>query len=150
MSNSVGISAPAPYVHHRVINWGDTDPAQIAYTVRFFDFAMEALEGWFRAVLGVDWYVLNIDMHLGTPFVHVEMDFLAPLTPRHELSMSVFVDKLGCASLGFQINGERDDGTASFKTRFVCCFVDNRSMNPAAIPADFRQRIEAYMERTSK
>lgn len=148
MSRSTGQSSGAPYVHHRTINWGDTDAAQIAFTVRFFDFAMEAIEGWFRTVLEVDWYILNIDMHLGTPFVHVDMDFLAPLTPRHGLSMSVLIEKLGRASLTFQIIGVRSDGIASFKTRFVCCFVDNRSMKPASIPPDFRRRIEEYIDAT--
>jgi len=135
-----------PYVHRRRIQWGDTDAAQIVYTVRFFDFIMEAIEGWFWAVVGVDWYRLNLDMNLGTPFVHVDMDFKAPLTPRHDLETIVRVERLGSKSLTFQISGRRSDGTSSFEARFICCMVDNRTMTPVAVPDEMRDRIRGYMD----
>lgn len=134
----------APYVHQRVIKWADTDSGQIAYTVRFFDFSMDAIEGWFRAVLDIDWYRLNLDLHLGTPFVHVDMDILAPLTPRNSLNTAVWVDKLGHSSLTFRVEGERSDGVASFRGRFVCVMVNNQIMKSVTIPDDFRRRIIDY------
>ncbi|HXH03679.1 MAG TPA: thioesterase family protein [Candidatus Competibacteraceae bacterium] len=146
MSRPTEAAMLAPYVHPRVIKWGDTDAAHIAYTVRFFDFAMEAIEGWFRNVLGIDWYRLNMDLHMGTPFVQVNMDIMAPLTPRDELRMIVLVEKMGRSSLAFGIRGERTDGVSSFKARFVCSLVDNRAMKSIPIPPEFRARIEHYME----
>jgi 4-hydroxybenzoyl-CoA thioesterase len=134
----------APYLHHRVITWGDTDAAQIVYTVRFFDFAMEAIEGWFRAVLGLDWYTLNIDQHIGTPFVNVSMDISTPLTPRDRLCCAVHVERLGRASLTLRVLGRKEDGTETFDARHTCCFVNSQSMTAIPVPPEFRTTIEAY------
>lgn len=146
MSKPTDIS-PAPYVHRRVINWSDTDAAQIVYTVRFLDYVMEAVEGWFRTVVGTSWYEMNVDRGIGTPVVSVNFDFSAPLTPRHVLRLTVLVERAGRASITFNISGDRDDGVRSFGVRLVCCAVDNREMKSVDIPAEWRRRIEDYMAR---
>lgn len=140
-------TAAAPFVHHRVINWSDTDAALIVYTVRFVDFSMEAIEQWFRTVVGSGWYEMNMDRGLGTPFVKVDIDFKAPLTPRHKLKMTVLVERLGRSSISFQVTGERDDGVCSFVGRLVCCAVDTGTKKPVAIPDDWRANIEDYISR---
>jgi 4-hydroxybenzoyl-CoA thioesterase len=140
-------SITAPYVHRRVINWSDTDAAQIVYTVRFLDYVMEAVEGWFRSVVGSSWFEMNVDRGIGTPVVNVNFDFKAPLTPRDELRLTVLVERAGRASITFNILGDRDDGVRSFVTRLVCCAVDNRAMKSIDIPAEWRERIQGYMAR---
>lgn len=140
-------SGPAPYVHHRVIHWGDTDTAQIVYTVRFLDYVMEAVEGWFRSVVGLDWYAMNVDLHIGTPVVNVNIDFKAPLTPKYDLRLTVLVERAGRASIAFNVLGDRDDGVRSFDARLVICAVDTRQLKTTAIPADWRARIDDYVER---
>lgn len=134
------------YIHSRPIQWGDTDAAQIAYTVRFFDFCMEAIEGWFRDVVGKDWFVLNVDDNIGTPFVNINIDLKAPLTPRHCLDTHVYVEKLGSASLSFRLLGVRSDEVMAFDAQFTCCFVDNQNMKPLKIPPEFRLRMEKFIE----
>ena len=47
---------------------------------------MEAIEGWWRNVVGTNWFEMNVDRHIGTPVVNVNFDFKAPLTPRHAAS----------------------------------------------------------------
>ena len=42
---------PAPFAQRRMVCFGDTAAAKIAYTVKFFDLAMDALDGWFAAVI---------------------------------------------------------------------------------------------------
>lgn len=140
-------AAAAPYIHDRVINWSDTDAAQIVYTVRFLDYVMEAVEGWFRSVVGTSWYEMNVDRGIGTPVVSVNFDFSAPLTPRDVLRVTVLVERAGRASITFNILGDRGDGVRSFTTRLTCCAVDNKEMKSVDIPAEWRQRIEHYIER---
>lgn len=135
----------APFVHRKVINWSDTDAAQIVYTVRFLDFAMEAIEGWFRNVIGHGWYDMNMDLGIGTPFVKIDIDFRAPLTPRDSLCISVLVEHAGHSSIAFNVTGHRGDGILSFEGRLVCCAVDNSAMSPIEIPAEWRERIEGYI-----
>lgn len=135
-----------PFTHTRTINWGDTDAAMIAYTVRFFDFCMEAIEDWFRHVCETDWFCLNIDRSTGTPFVNINIDLMAPLTPRHSLNTQVFIEKLGNASLSFRLRGIRSDDVQSFDACFTCCFVNNKTMVSVSIPEDIRRKIEDYIQ----
>lgn len=137
----------APYVHQRVINWSDTDAAQIVYTVRFLDYVMEAIEGWWRTVVGTSWFEMNVDRNIGTPVVNVNFDFKAPLTPRHRLLLTVLVERAGRASITFNILGDRDDGIRSFTARLTACAVDNREQKSIEIPPEWRERIEDYMAR---
>ena len=84
-----------PYVQKRKPKWCETDGAQIVYTVRFVDYAMDAIEGWFRDVLKVDWFRMNTELDMGTPFVKIDMDIQSPLTPHHELEVRVLVERMG-------------------------------------------------------
>lgn len=135
----------APLVFRRRIGWADTDAARIAYTVRFFEFAMAGIEAWFREVWGMDWFTMHLERSEGSPFVHVEMDIAAPLVPGDILDTTVRVEKLGTASIGFHVQGRRQDDTLCFTARFVCVTVTMDPMRSAAIPADKRRIIEAYM-----
>lgn len=139
--------AAAPYIHDRIVHWSDTDAAQVVYTVRFLDYVMEAVEGWFRSVVDTSWYEMNVDRGIGTPVVSVNFDFSAPLTPRDALRLTVLVERAGRASITFNILGDRDDGVRSFTTRLVCCAVDNREMKSIDLPAEWRERIEHYAAR---
>lgn len=77
------------YIYQKTINWGDTDAAEIVFTGNYLDYSMEAIEGWFREVLKVDWYELNINLNMGTPFVHIEMDIKSMLTPKKTFLISM-------------------------------------------------------------
>lgn len=133
------------YVYQRRLHWGDTDAAGIVYTANYFDLCMEAIEGWFIATLQVDWFVMNTDMKLGTPFVHAEVDLASPLTPKDTLLVTVTVARLGHKSLSLRLTGcSKERHQEAFTGRFTCCFTDTESFTSVAIPADMRERIEAY------
>ena len=123
----------APFVHRRRILWGETDAARIAYTARFLDFAMEALEGWFQDRLGVGWYELNVDHGVGTPFVHASLDFRSPVTPRDTLDSSVLLVGRGRSSLRFAVAG-RVGNRLVYEAKLACAFVDAAAMRPIPAP----------------
>lgn len=130
------------YVHRRRIAWWDTDAANIAYTGRFPQFGMEAIDGWFIDRLGTDWYRLHNDLGGGSPFVHLSMDMRSPLTPRDELLTTVRLAKAGRSSLEFRVEGRvAADGRLSFEGRFVCVFIDSATQKPTRIPAQFRDAV---------
>jgi acyl-CoA thioesterase FadM len=131
-----------PYIHIAQIRFADTDAAGIAYTGRFANFAMDAIDGWFRDRLDTDWFRLNIDEGIGTPFVHMSMDFRSPLTPRDMLQTMVLIPKAGTTSLTFNVAG-RVGTRVSFEGRFVCVFVDRIAAKPIEIPARYRGAIAA-------
>ena len=134
-----------PYVQKRKPKWCETDGAQIVYTVRFVDYAMDAIEGWFRDVLKVDWFRMNTELDMGTPFVKIDMDIQSPLTPHHELEVRVLVERMGRSSLTFNVVGKRDDDRVSFESRFICSMVRKSTMRSISIPQELRQTIDDYI-----
>lgn len=139
--------AGPPLIYRRRIGWGDSDAARIVYTVRFFDFGLAAVEAWFRVIWGMHWYQMHLQLDMGAPCVHVDMDMHAPLVPDDILSVKVLVEKLGRASLTFQLEGAKQDGTLCFTARYVHSLVKMSPMRAAEIPADKRALIEEYMRR---
>ena len=73
------------------------------------------------------------------PFVHVELDFRSPLTPRDTLETEVRLARLGGSSLTFAVTG-RVGERGAFEGRLVCAFVDvtGPSMRPVPVPPRFR------------
>lgn len=131
-------------MHHRRIAWWDTDAARIAYTARFPQFCMEAIEAWFIERLGTDWYALN-ESGRGTPFVHLSIDFRSPLTPRDALATTVALARAGGSSLEFRVTGRAREGRLVFEGRFVCVFVATRGdtgHRPIPIPDEFRAAVD--------
>jgi acyl-CoA thioesterase FadM len=135
----------AGFVHEIRVTWGDCDPARIAYTARIPWFALDAINAWWEAHLGGDgWFQMEIDRDMGTPFVHMSMDFRSPVTPRHRLMCSVAPTRLGATSIEFCVIG-RQDGTICFEGRFVCVFTKASTFTKAPPPPEVRAMIERLM-----
>lgn len=133
-----------PYEHEIRVSWGDCDPARIAYTARLPAFCLDAINAWWEEHLdGHGWYQLELDRGVGTPFVHLSMDFRAPVTPRHRLICKVAPTKLGSASIGFRVEGYQG-GVLCFEGSFVCVFTDARAdkLTTRNAPDDIRAVVE--------
>lgn len=127
------------------VTWGDCDPARIAYTGRLPAFALEAINAWWEHHLGGDgWYQMELDRNVGTPFVHMSLNFRSPVTPRHPLVCSVWPTRLGETSVGFRVEA-RQDGTLCFEGDFVCVFIVAREFRKSPPPADIRAIVEAQL-----
>ncbi len=137
---------PGPFRHVIDVGWGDTDPAQIAYTSNIPAWALRAIEAWFKACVGVGWYELNIDLGVGTPFVNLACTFHAPITPRHDLRMDVTVTRIGRTSLTCGVAGYQEQGKCCFSGEFVCVFIDSVRVNPVVIPKQMRANIRRFAD----
>ncbi|WP_417598034.1 acyl-CoA thioesterase [Pararhodobacter oceanensis] len=133
------------YQHEIRVSWGDCDPAKIAYTGRIPAFALEAIDGWWEEHLGGGWFHMEVDRGFGTPFVHLSMDFRAPITPRHRLICEVAPVKLGETSITFRVLG-RQDGVLCFEGKFVCVFVAAQSLNTQPPEPDIRALVEPLLQ----
>lgn len=148
---TVQSSAPspdwAPFVHRRDIFWGDTDPAKIAYTGRFSDFLLEAIESFYRDRLGTDWYAITMDEDLGTPFVHMEFDFKSPVTPREPLAITVMVARSGRSSVDYRLVARgANSGVIRFTAAATNVWVRQSAMKAISIPEKYRVVIEREAE----
>lgn len=138
---------PAPLIYRRAVRFGDTDAARIAYTIRLFDYAMEALESWFNQVLTNSWYDLNLIHGVGSPFVHAELDMRATLRPGDEVDVTVMVADTGRSTLRFELKGVRTDGVDAFAGVWICAFIDVATEKSIPIPPALATRITLYRER---
>ncbi len=130
------------FEHTIRVGWGDCDPARIVYTARIPAFALEAIDAWWENYLDGDgWYQMEMDRDVGTPFVHMSLDFLSPITPRHRLICEVWPIKLGEKSISFRVIG-RQDGTVSFTGRFVCVFTLAHAFTSQPAPPDIREIVQ--------
>jgi 4-hydroxybenzoyl-CoA thioesterase len=134
---------PGPFVHSITVGWGDCDPAQIAYTASVLGWGLKALEAWCDICLGVNWFELNLNHGIGTPFVHMSYDFTAPITPRAVLECTVYVRQIGRSSLHHIVEG-RQSGRLCFTGNMTSVFVAAAQLKPIAIPPNMRKSIELY------
>lgn len=150
MSKPIDATAPRPegrahvqtvFVHRIRVGWADCDPALIAYTGRIPYFALEAIDAWWERHVGADWYRLNLDQNIGTPFVHLDLDFRSPVTPRALLECHVHLKKLGKSSVTFRVEG-RQNGAICFGGTFISAFVEANSFRKIPIPEHIRAEIE--------
>ncbi len=132
------------FAHRRRVTWSDTDTAQIAYTVRILDYAMDAIEAWWEEVLGVSWYDMVVEREVGGPWVHFDADISAPVTPKDTLESRVFVEKVGTTSLSFRVEGARTDGVRTYLAHLTTVFVDRPTWKPIPIPEDLLGSILEY------
>lgn len=132
------------FVHPITVRWADCDPAKIAFTGRIPYFALEAIDAWWDAHVGYDWFRINVDRDVGTPFVHLSIDFRSPVTPRHVLFCDVRLIRLGESSVRFAVRGEQD-GVTCFEGQFVEVFVKASAHRKIAVPHDMRLKLEALV-----
>ncbi|WP_299750241.1 thioesterase family protein [uncultured Tateyamaria sp.] len=135
----------AVFEHAIRVTWGDCDPAKIAYTGRMPWFALDAINAWWEAHLGGDgWYQLELDRNIGTPFVHMSMDFRSPVTPRHRLICSVRPSRLGEKSVTFRVDGHQN-GVLCFEGTFTCVFVIADQFKSCSAPPELRAVIAPHI-----
>lgn len=134
-----------PFEHEIRVTWGDCDPAKIAYTGRLPYFALDAINAWWEHHLGGDgWFQMELDRNVGTPFVHLSLDFRAPVTPRHRLICKVWPSRLGEKSIEFRVMGYQD-GVLCFEGRFVNVFIIAKTFKSQPAPPDIRQVVEPLL-----
>ena len=140
-----GVRARVPVTVRRQVHWGDTDTAQIGYTSALVDFAIEASQYWWEAVLDQNWYRIGIEHGFGSPMVAMTFDFSGPVRAGDRVDLAFFVDRLGRASLALRVEArhvERDEPV--FTARLTSSLVEREAMRAEPYPEAWRARIEGY------
>ena len=143
----MGVVHAEPFIHRRQISWGDTDAARIVYTARIPHFAMEAIEAWFIDRVGPGFYDLATEYGLGTPFVHMELDFRSRMTPRDRIATTVLLERMGRSSLTFGLSSHAEaDARLCWSGRFVCAYTDTTTYKSVEVPERFRDALRAELD----
>ncbi|MDG2339935.1 MAG: acyl-CoA thioesterase [Paracoccaceae bacterium] len=134
-----------PFEHEISVTWGDCDPAKIVYTGNIPGYALSAINAFWEHVLDGDgWYQMELDWNVGTPFVHMSLDFRSPITPRAKLACSVRPIRLGNTTIEFEVIG-RQDRLCNFEGRFVCVFTDATTFTKRTAPSAFLDVLRPYL-----
>ncbi|TAK48653.1 MAG: acyl-CoA thioesterase [Xanthobacteraceae bacterium] len=142
VSGATPAAAWQPYVYRKGVMWGDTDSAAIAYTGRFTYWTLEAIEMFLRERIGCDWYTINRERDLGTPFVNVSINFRAPVTPRESLLIEVVVSRVGASAVTCRLAGRGESSNVlCFDATATFVFAENATLAKIPIPADFVDRL---------
>jgi 4-hydroxybenzoyl-CoA thioesterase len=134
------------FVWRRRVAFGDCDPARIAYTGRIPEFALGAF--WESILDGENWYRMTVDSGIGTPFVHMDFDFKAPVTPRALLHCHVKLVDVGATSVTFRVSGLQND-QERFTGRLVSVFVEAPGLRKIRIPERIRAALKEVEPRLS-
>jgi 4-hydroxybenzoyl-CoA thioesterase len=132
------------YRHEIRVTWGDCDPAKIVYSARIPWFALDAINGWWEERLGENWFEMELDRGMGTPFVNMMLDFRHPITPRHRLICHVWPCRLGTTSISFRVDGSQN-GVLCFEGRFTSVFTEARSFTKMQPHPDVRALVLAHL-----
>lgn len=135
------------FEHEIRVTWGDCDPAKIVYTGRLPWFALDAINAWWEHHLGDDWYRMELDRNMGTPFVHMSLNFRSPVTPRHRLKLNVWPTKLGETSIGFRVEAFQDS-VLCFDGDFVNVFTIADAFKKTTPPQEIREIVTPLLRPT--
>jgi uncharacterized protein (DUF924 family)/acyl-CoA thioesterase FadM len=139
--------ADIPLTVRRRLNWGDSDTAEIGYAADFVNFGTEAIEVWWEAVLGTNWYELK-RANRGNPMVGLELNIASPLVVGDRMDVSVEIAHLGRTSIHYRIEGRKVGGPLSFSGTFKHVLVaelNNAGIAALPWPDDWRALIEGYV-----
>ena len=136
------------FSHTIKVRWADCDPANIAYTGTLANFALEAIDAWWEEHTGSDWYKMNIERNIGLPFVHMSIDFIFPVTPKHLLECQVKLIKLGTNSIRFAVQGYQNS-TLCISGEFVEAFVDAKAHKKTPMPDELRELLISLLDSES-
>ncbi|MBP7065580.1 thioesterase family protein [Ferrovibrio sp.] len=146
--NTPPYSPDRPFTVARVVQWGEADPAGIVYTTQFLDYVMETVEAFWRERIGVSFYQLHQQHHLGSPTVSSRLDFQKPLRSGEAFTVELRIPRLSRSTITFSILGRNLAGEGCFTGELVSCIIDDQKVRSVAIPDWIRQPIETYRAAT--
>ena len=138
------VLSEAPYRLRRRVRWADCDAGNIVYTPNFLDYAVETVESWFEATMGVHWSRIAPDLGIGHPFVRCELDFHRMLSCGDAFLMTLNVEAVNRSSYAVVVSGDDLAGTRCFDARLIAAWISIETNAAIAIPEPYRQRIDAY------
>lgn len=132
-------------VLRHTVRFGDCDPALIAYTGTIVDYALIAIDEFWKVALdGKGWFELNLDHDIGTAFVNLSYDFTAPITPRAPLEITVRVLRKGKTSIAFQVCAAQS-GQAAFAAELTCVFINRSTLTKITPPIWIEQALARFI-----
>lgn len=128
-----------------VIPFKYCDMAGIVFYPRYVEILNDVVERWFEDGLGISFEAFHVQRQLATPVARLEVDFVRPSRLGEHAVFHLQVLKIGNSSMRLSIelrvNDERRLGA-----ELSLVVVDMGSLRPTPIPADMRERMQAFLK----
>lgn len=132
------------FTFERQVAYGECDPARIFFAPRAVDYAVEAVEVWYDAVLGVSWTDLVNRHGLEATFVSAECEYQRPLVAGQVILIRVTVGEVDLSTFTLRAVAELGPDETAFRASLVMCFVGRADRVAVPIPEAYRGRIDSY------
>ena len=121
----------------------DTDAAGLIFSANIIRICHHAYEALLEQI-GFGMARLFEQKTMGLPIVHVEADFVRPLTVGSKVEIITRVAHLGKTSyrMTYELRDASDEVCATAATVHVC--VDPRTRDPMSLPDEFRAALVKY------
>ncbi len=130
------------------VRFGHCDAAGIVFTPRYFDMLNEAVERFFLAALGIDYYALLTQRRIGLGYVQASCEFLKPSRMGDLLEVAVLIERIGHASYTLVLPILKD-GTEVARGRLITAPTSLDTARSCPIPPDIRAALAAYRDRST-
>ena len=125
------------------IRFGQCDPAGIVYTPQFFDIFNVVIEDWYAQALGLDYYEIIGERHVGLGYVSAHSDFFAPARMGDTLDIAVAVERIGNSSFTLVLHAFRGE-QETLRGRFTVVTTDLNLHKSIPVPDDLRSALLDY------
>ncbi len=122
------------------VRFSQVDPAGIVFYPRYFEMLNAAVEDWFEDPLGHSFASLHLDRKVGTPTVHLEVDFRAPSRLGETLDIAIAPLSLGKSSCRLAVTFTCQ-GEVRLAVEAVLVCMDLEKHTSMAWPTDLREAI---------
>jgi 4-hydroxybenzoyl-CoA thioesterase len=132
------------FKRNKMIRWGYCDAAGIIYFPRYAELCNDLIEDFFCEALNVTLLTLTQELRLGIPFVHLDMDFLAPTFLNDVLEFELAVTAMGSSSLAFYIIA-RCGGEERLRATLKIAMISMDTRRAIPINDDWRGKFAPFM-----
>jgi 4-hydroxybenzoyl-CoA thioesterase len=137
----------AEFQHHRIVRFGECDPAGVVYYPVFFNWFHEAMEAWFDEALRVPY--AEVIKTVGFPAVKTEARFKQPFELGDEVVITLRLSALDRASitLEFDVLGQGGNVCAQGSVCCVSIGVEEGEFQFKAIsiPVNLREKMSEFL-----
>ncbi len=136
-----------PFIYPRTVSFGDCDASGVFFTPRALDYAVEAVEVWFEAVLGTSWGNLIRNRGLESRVITVDGEYRWPLAAGQVVQVRLAVEKVDQCSFLIAAVGDSGGQRAAqpnFTFRLAVAFINMADGNQVPIPEHFMLPIQSY------
>lgn len=127
-----------------IIRLSHCDPTGYVFYPHYFHIFNALVEDWFYEGLEFEFDKLLMDRHLALPSVKLETTFLKPTRMGETVDFWLTVTHLGRSSIRFTMGVDKNGEQRVRMNRVIVC-VDQRNGRAVPVPADMREKINAFM-----